>query len=62
MNGVIVILLLVLAFFGGRAWQWRRDRVAVRFSAQASELYATITDIAEYKRRAQREIDRLTKR
>jgi len=58
----ITILLLVLAFFGGRVWQWRRNRSAIRFSEQASELYATITDIAEYKRRAKREIDRLKKR
>lgn len=62
MNGAIVILLLVLAFFAGRSWQWRRDRSAVRFSQRASELYATITDITEYRRRAQREIDHLKKR
>lgn len=62
MNSVTILLLMVLAFFGGRAWQWRRNRAAVRFSETASELYATITDITEFRRRAQRDIDRLSKR
>ncbi|MGW7303179.1 hypothetical protein [Streptomyces sp. NPDC054829] len=62
MDALTILVLLVLAYGIGRLFQWKRDRAALRFSRNASEIVATITDIAEYRQRLQQDLGRLGKK